>query len=175
MRRLAFGIHGLFLVVAVLLAGMGLLVHTSASAQGAGDEAMAGHPAVGAWSLATSDGEVSVLAFTSDGILLDTEQDGSGGAGSWNAADETTAAFTLVILGSEEDMPLSITVRGTFTVDAATDTASLEYSLTVLGGDGTLYFSGEGTGTATRIPVEGPELAGSPVAGFPVMSATPAP
>jgi hypothetical protein len=172
MRRIVLGIRGVLLGIAVLMAGIGVLAHSSL-AQGAADESLSGHPVVGAWSLLTEDGEISVVAFTSDGVLIDAEQDGSSGIGSWQAADDTTAAFTFILLASEEDSSYSITIRGTFAVNG--DTADVMYSVTAIGNDGTVFFAGEGTGTAARIPVEGPELAGSPVAGFPIMPATPEP
>jgi hypothetical protein len=172
MRRFAAGVCGAFLGLTLIVAGIAGV--NRVAAQSGEDLSPADHPVVGAWTLVTDEGDVSVIALTSDGVVLDTEQDGGSGIGTWQAQDEMTAAFTLIILVSEEDMSLSITVRGTITVDAATDTASLKYSLTAFG-DGTLFFAGDGAGTATRIPVEGPELAGSPVAGFPVMAATPEP
>jgi hypothetical protein len=158
----------------VLVTGTGLLARGGAAAQGS-NASMEGHPAVGAWILHIEDEEPSIIALTADGVMHDTEFDGTSGLGAWEAADDTTAAFTLIILLEEEDSSLSIQVRGTMTVDASGDTASLSFSLTALGDDGAVYFTGEETGTATRIQVEGPELMGSPVAGWPTTPATPMP
>lgn len=163
----------LVFVVALLVGAFGIATSAPVVARGTTSDSLANHPVVGAWML-SADGEPSVTAFTSDGIVMDSELDGSSGVGSWNAVDESTAAFTLILLATEDDNPMSIVIRGTMEIDASGDTGTLDYSFTVVALDGTVYFSASGTGSATRIPVEGPELVGSPVAGFPVIAGTPA-
>lgn len=171
---------GIAVVVALVVGAFSVHGSNHSFARGA-TGSLAEHPAVGTWAVDTG-GEASVFAFTSDGVMFDTEQDGSSGVGSWDAKDDSTATFTLVILNTDEGNAYSLVVRGEFAVDDSGDAASLTYSLTVLGTDGTVLYSESGAadaqggtaGHATRIPVEGPEIVGTPISGFPVFASTPA-
>lgn len=159
-------------VLALLIGTFAFHASSPAIAQDTSSDSLVGHPVVGAWAL-LAEGEVSVIAFTSDGIVMDSEQDGASGVGSWESSGDSSAAFTFIILATEEENALSIAIRGTMEVDASGDTATVDYSFTVVAADGTVYFADSGSAPASRIPVEGPELVGSPVAGFPVVSGTP--
>ena len=68
----------------------------------------------------------------------------------------------------------SIIIRAALEYDEATDTASGTYTVTGAGYDGTVFFTDDGTVTATRVPAEGPEMGGNPipalVVGTPVAS-----
>jgi hypothetical protein len=154
--------------LAILLSG--IMVGHRVNAQ---DQSMDGHPLVGSWILTGEDGETSVTAVTSDGVIVDAEADGSSGIGSWEATSETEGAVTLIIQGNypEFDFVGTVVVRGTLNVDTQSDTATLTYSMTGVSSDGAVAFADMGTASLIRLPIESVDAIGSPVAGYPTAAA----
>lgn len=155
-------------VVLLLLGAIAVLPGRS-SAQDATGASMLGHPLVGSW-IIDAGGETSLGAFTSDGIVIDTEATGLSGIGSWVATGDRSGTMTLITPYKEMEMDITgnVAIRATLEVNEAGDSMSLAGSITFFGLDGAVLFSGEVTGTAIRLPVEAPDMIGSPVAGFPV-------
>jgi hypothetical protein len=108
----------------------------------------------------------SLVVYTSDGIVLDPV---AGFAGTWEATGARSAVFTLS--GIFEDGTYLV-IRGPTEVDAATDTITGPYTVTIVAADGTVLNTVEGTGHSTRLPARSGEP-GTGLAGFPVW--TPAP
>jgi hypothetical protein len=129
--------------------------------------AMAGHPLVGTWILTDPNGTPSVTAFTSDGIVVETEIEGGVGVGSWQPTGERTAAVTFVVPIHEAGFEAIVVIRATGEVAADGATFTAEYSVTGQGPDGSVIFSDHGQVTGTRLPVEPVEAVGTPLAGFP--------
>jgi hypothetical protein len=165
MRRISM----LAVLLTVLLGG--LLVISGTPQIGAQDStpsaAMAGHPLVGTWIVTEAGGTPAVIAFTSDGIVVDTEIDGGTGVGSWHPTGDRSAALTFVIPVNESGFSGIIVIRATGEVDADGATFTAPYSITGQGADGTVIFSDQGQVTAVRMPVEPVEAMGTPLAGFP--------
>ena len=172
------------LVFAVVLTVIGSfavgLSHRGADAQDATPAAMVGHPLVGTWIVDPEPDNPanvpSIVVFTSDGIVIDPV---AGFAGSWEATGPRTAVFTLS--GIFEDGSGSyIAIRGPIEVDEATDTSTDPYTVTIVGADGTVLATDQGTARLTRLPAQSGDP-GMPLAGFPTWTqatpeaATPAP
>jgi hypothetical protein len=165
MRRISI----LAILTTVLLGG--LLVFSGAPRIGAQDStpaaAMAGHPLVGTWIVSETGGTPAVIAFTADGIVVDTEIDGGTGVGSWQPTGDRSAALTFVIPINESGFSGIIVIRASGEVSADGATFTAPYSVTGQGADGTVIFSDQGQVTAVRLPVEPVEAMGTPLAGFP--------
>lgn len=153
----------------LLLTGVVATLPGAAAAQDAADSSMSGHPLVGSW-IIDAGGETSLGAFTSDGIVIDTENTGLSGIGTWVATGDRTGTMTLITPFKEMEMDITgnVAIRATLEVNETGDSVSLAGSITFFGLDGTVLFSDDVTGTGIRLPVESPEMAGTPVAGFPV-------
>jgi hypothetical protein len=166
MRRVA---PVLILAVVVLLGLAALRQNPTAHAQDATPAAgsMAGHPLVGSWIVSDPGGTPALIAFTSDGIVIDTEIDGITGIGSWQPTGDSTAAVTFVLPVNEPGFAGIIVIRalGEVAVDGATFTAP--YTVTGVGADGSVVFTDQGEVSAVRVPVEPVEAGGTPIAGFP--------
>ena len=160
----------LAVVLTVMVVAFASHAPTAAIAGGTSSGPLDGHPAVGTWTVVL-DGELALFAFTDDGILIASDKEGTSALGAWDAPDDQNARFTLIGLISDEDGSFSTVLRGTMAIDAAGDTATIDLTGSLIGLDGTVYYSAGIPATATRLPVEGPELTGSPVAGFPTIAA----
>lgn len=162
-----------FLTVAfalLLFAGMS----APAVAQDATTE---GHPLVGTWILMTEGDGAAIATFSSDGTMIDAESSGEVGLGSWTATSPTsgTATFAIFFTDPESNTAGAIVIRATLDYDAATDTVAVTYNATGADQFGTVFFSDDGTGTATRLSVEDPSMGGAPLPGLVVApEATPA-
>jgi hypothetical protein len=135
---------------------------------------MVGHPMVGTWIVDPERDNTadvpSLVVFTPDGIVVDPV---AGFAGSWQATGPRTGVFTLS--GIDAGSGSYLVIRGTFEVDVATDTMSGPYSVTIVGADGTVLATTQGTNRLTRLPAQSGD-AGTPLAGFPAWTpATPTP
>ena len=175
MRRLAL----LVSLVAVFVGLMAVGVRPGAVAQEGTPAAMAGHPLVGTWLLTfpPESGMAPVLdSFTADGVIVQTEADGSGASGAWEATGERTARITIVFLAADEAGGLALvgTVRGEIEVDEAGDGFTGSFATEGTAPDGTVIPFGEGTAQGTRIEVQGREAMGTPMAGIAGIG-TPAP
>ena len=67
-----------------------------------------------------------------------------------------------------------IAIRGPIEVEEATDMINGPYTVTIVGADGTVQATVEGTGRSTRLPAESGEP-GMPLAGFPTWEPAPPP
>jgi hypothetical protein len=128
---------------------------------------MTGHPLVGTWVVTNPDGAPVVIAFTADGVVVDTEGDGGTGVGAWQPTGERTAAFTFVLPASDQEFIGIIGLRATAEVDASGATFTAPYSVSSQLPDGTAPLSDQGQVTGTRLPIEPVEAAGASLAGFP--------
>jgi hypothetical protein len=166
MRRIA----PVLIVAVVVLLGLAALGHnTTARAQDAtpAAAAMAGHPLVGSWIVSDPGGTPAMIAFTADGIVIDTEIDGITGIGSWQPTGDRTANVTFVLPTNEPGFSGIIVIRAAGEVSADGATFTAPYSVTGVGADGSVVFSDQGQVTAVRLPVEPVDAAGTPIAGFP--------
>jgi hypothetical protein len=165
MRRIA----PVLLVTVVVLLGLVVGRAATATAQNATPVAgtMAGHPLVGTWIVSEPGQAPSVVAFTSDGIVVDTEVEGGTGVGSWQPTGERTAALTFVVPINESGFEAIVVIRATGEVSADGATFTAQYSVTGQGPDGSVVFADEGQVTGVRVPVEPVEAKGTPLAGFP--------
>jgi len=157
----------LFLLLAI--AGGGTAAF--AAAQDATPASLSDHPIVGTWIL-VADGEPSVTAFTSDGIVIDTEMNGDPGLGSWRASDEDSAEMTMIIQSTYPEFGFSgtVVVRGVADVGSDGDSLSVAYSVTGISHDGTVVFDEAGTGTAYRLKIEAADMGGNAVPGYPAIA-----
>jgi len=147
--------------------GLGLALATRpAAAQDATPAAMAGHPLVGTWIVDPEPDNPanvpSLVTYSSDGIVIDPV---AGFAGSWEPTGPTTAVFTLSGIPGDGSGGY-IAIRGPIEIDEATDTTTGPYTVTIVGADGTVQATVEGTGRAIRLPAQSGEP-GMPLAGFP--------
>lgn len=167
----------LLAVLTVVLVGLVALDHTpgSAAQNGTPTAGLAGHPLVGTWIVNDPSGTPSVTTFTSDGIVIDTETGGGTGLGSWQATGARTASFTFVIQTSDPTQHFTGTViiRGTAEVDTSGNSLTSSFSYTVVQENGTVLASGKGQVTGTRLPVESPDKAGTPLVGYPTVVPSP--
>ena len=168
-RPPVFATFVLAAVLALLGAFAAGLPHRDAGAQDATPDAMADHPLVGTWIVDPEPDNPantpSLVVYTADGIVLDPV---AGFAGSWQATGPRTAVFTLS--GIFEETGSYLVIRGPVEVEEATDTIDGPYTVTIVGADGTVLATDQGTGHATRLLAESGE-AGRPLAGFPTWPA----
>ena len=118
-----------------------------------------GHPIVGAWILIVDDdpeAPPTLSAFSADGIYHDSEFEGGGGMGAWEATGPTSAALTLVQQFPTEDDESAeqVTIRATIEVDPDGQSFTGEYTIELAGEGAPAGEYGPGTVTGTRIVVE---------------------
>jgi hypothetical protein len=159
-------------VLAVLIVALvGLVAFGRSPGTGAQDgtptAGMAGHPLVGTWIVNDPTGSPSLTAFTADGVVTDVETEGGAGLGSWKPTGERTAAFTLVIVIADPQFSATIQINATVEIDATGNSGTADYTYTAVLPDGTVAESGSGSVTIARLPVQGLDAKGTPIAGFP--------
>jgi hypothetical protein len=159
----------------LMLAGSSALV-ARVTAQDAASTADS--PIVGVW-VAPPRGEEagSITSFSADGSLVDHETDGTAALGAWEATGPTSANATFVFFANDEEFTGNVIVRATLEYDEATDSISASYGITGTLPDGTVVWSSEelSTITLTRLPVEGPGMAGGPIEGSSMVHIPPIP
>jgi hypothetical protein len=183
MRRLVVSLS----VVVVLLLGVGATLGKGATAQEATPDtsammAMAAHPFVGTWIVDTmSESQTAspeIAIATSDGRAAGLGANRVA-AGTWEVAGPRTADLTLVTVFDNAEGAGYVVIRGAHEVDETGDAWTCECTFTVVGADGTVLDSGVAPASARRLPLEGVEMAGSPLAGLapwtPAAAATPTP
>jgi hypothetical protein len=131
---------------------------------------MAGHPIIGTWivdnDINAPANRPSLVTFSSDGIVIDPV---AGFAGSWEATGELTGVFTLSGISADN----YLLIRGPLEVDEAGQPVAGAYTVTVVGADGAVLDTVEGTGQFSRFPARSGEP-GTGLVGFPTWSpATP--
>ena len=151
-----------------------------AAAQGATPATGGAHPLVGAWGardVRNETGGPSLLAFTGDGIALESTPLGYGPMGAWRPTGPRSAEATLVNALVDPDTGA---YQGTFVrryrieVDAAGAGWTADYTATVVDAlDGVLETATE-RAFGVRLPVEAPEADAAPLAGVAALG-TPAP
>lgn len=153
---------GLALLVLTAIGGGGL----AASDLDTGPAA-ANHPLVGTWIVDTvSAGEndsPEISVVTSDGGVI-----GQGAnrvaAGRWQPIDDHAAELTLVSVFEKDGVGRYVIVRGTHTVDETGDAWTCACTFTVVGADGTVLDSGSAPANGRRLPLQGENLVGQPLA-----------
>jgi hypothetical protein len=143
---------------------------------------MANHPFVGTWvvdTLVASENDSPEIAIvTPDGRLAGLGANRVAG-GTWEAIDAQTAMLTLVTVFDNANGAGYAVIRGPHLVDASGDAWTCECTVTIVGADGAVQQALHTQATGQRIPLEGPEMIGTPLAEMPtwvsLMAATPTP
>jgi hypothetical protein len=170
MRRVSLALS----LLVVMLLGLVTLAH-GVTAQDATETpeldlvTQEGHPLVGSWIVSEEGSTPSIATFTSDGTVVDVETETTA-AGSWEATGDNTADATFAGFFTGEGFSVYVVIRASITVSDDGETFDAPYSFTVVGNDGTVLESGNGTVTAVRMPVEPVEAGGSPLEGMPTWS-----
>jgi hypothetical protein len=154
--------------------GLALAATTrQAAAQDASPVPIAVHPLVGTWIVDRDiDGSTdapTMLVHTADGSTIDSLFDV---CGAWQPTGPRSAHVTLVGL-IDGGAGGSIVIRASVEIDDAGTTLAGSDTLTIVGTDGTVLNTIQGHSRATRLVVQGPEAAGTPLPGVPTW--TPAP
>jgi hypothetical protein len=159
----------------LLLAGGGGIARQALAQDAA---STANSPIVGVW-VAPPRGEESgsITSFSADGSLVDHETDGAAALGAWEATGPTSAIATFVFFANEDDFTGTSTIRATLEYDQATDSITASYSGSAALPDGTVVWTSEEliTATLTRLPVQGPEMAGASIGGSSMVHIPPPP
>lgn len=141
------------------------------AAQDATPAAMADHPFVGTWIVDT----ISASENDSPEIAVITPDGGGIGLGAnrvagarWEATGDRTAEVTLVSVFEQNGVGGYVVVRGPHTVDETGDAWTCECTFTVVGADGTVLDSGSAPASARRLPLQGMDMVGSPLAEMPI-------
>src|SRR5215218_3596763 len=140
------------------------------------------HPLVGTWVVdtisASENDSPEIAVVTSDGGVIGLGANRVAG-GRWQAIDEQSAELTLVTVFEQDGVGRYVIVRGPHTVDETGDAWTCDCTFTVVGADGTVLDSGSAPASARRLPLQGMDLVGEPLAEVsvwvPVMVATPTP
>jgi hypothetical protein len=141
------------------------------------------HPFVGTWVVdtisASENDSPEIAVVTADGGVIGQGANRVAG-GRWQAIDDHTVELTLVSVFEQEGVGGYIIVRGPHTVDESGDAWTCECTFTVVSADGTVLDSGDAPASGRRLPLQGRDQVGSPLAEVPVWvpimaEATPAP
>ena len=160
--------RSLVLLVALIATGaFGL----STSAQDATPTDTASHPIVGTWivdtATATDTDSPEIGIFHGDGTMVGLGANRSAG-GSWEVIDDRSVALTLVTVSDQGGVGAYVVVRGTHVLD---DTGNVwtcdDCAFTVVAADGTVLDSGTAPASATRLPVQTPDMVGTPLSEVP--------
>ena len=153
---------GLALLVLTAIGGGGL----AASDMDTGPAA-ATHPLVGTWVVdtisASENDSPEIAVVTADGGVI-----GQGAnrvaAGRWQPLDDHAAELTLVSVSESGGVGRYVIVRGTHTVDETGDAWTCACTFTVVGADGTVLDSGSAPANGRRLPLQGEDQVGQPLA-----------
>lgn len=155
-------------LVVVLVAWAAIARGTTTSAQDDAD--LADHPLVGAWMIDTDgtdpENTPSLAVFSSDGLYVQHDYDGSAAVGSWEATGDDSAAMTAhqQFPGDDGEFGGTAVIRAEIEVAEDGETLTATYTAEFLNPDGTTSGElGPGEAEGTRIGVE---PMGSPVASF---------
>lgn len=151
----------LFLVLTVALFGVLTRTADRSSAQDATPPAastLAGFPLVGAW-LADTDvndpnNPPSLFIFTSDGIYMQSNADGSDGYGTWRVTGPNTAELTILFNSTDESGKNANTDTVRARIEVAPDGQSFTAQYTLESSRGPAGEYGPGMVSGTRINVE---------------------
>jgi hypothetical protein len=158
--------------------GVGLALAATARTAAAQDgtpAAMVGHPVVGTWIVDRNPDDQTdsptVNIFTADGGVFDPLL-AVGGA--WQATGPRAATVTLLGL-IDNGAGGYLAIRSAIEVDEAGTTLAGSHAVTIVAPDGTVLNTIQGHGRSTRLVVQGPEAAGTPLPGVPTWTPAPPP
>jgi hypothetical protein len=161
-RRLMMVSVALMVMALVASGGGGL----ATSAQDA-TPTTATHPLVGTWIvdtiLASENDSPEIAVFTADGGVIGQGANRAAG-GRWQAIDDYSAELTLVSVFEKAGVGRYTIVRGPHTVDETGDAWTCECTFTVVSADGTVLDSGSAPASGRRLPLQGMDLVGQPLA-----------
>jgi hypothetical protein len=171
----------IFSIIVALAGAVGLNTRAVTVAQDATPGA-ATHPFVGTWivdTISASDTDSPEIAVvTADGGVIGQGANRVAG-GRWEAVDEHTVNLTLATVFDNAEGAGYLVVRGPHTVDETGDAWTCECTFTVVAADGTVLDSGSAPASGRRLPLQGVDMMGQPLAEVPAwtsaMAATPAP
>jgi hypothetical protein len=173
----------LVLMVGVLMvSAVGMSLPSRAVAQ-EGTPTTAEHPFVGTWVVdtisASQNDSPEIAVVTPDGGVIGLGANRVAG-GRWQAIDEQAAELTLVTVFEQDGVGRYVIVRGPHTVDETGNAWTCDCTFTVVSADGTVLDSGDAPASGRRLPLQGRDQVGSPLAEVPVWvpvmaEATPAP
>jgi hypothetical protein len=143
----------------------------STSAQDATPTDTANHPIVGTWivdtATATDTDSPEIGIFHADGTMVGLGANRVAG-GSWEVIDDRSVTLTLVTVSDQGGVGDYVVVRGTHVLD---DTGNRwtcdDCSFTVVAADGTVLDSGTAPASAVRLPMQGPDMVGTPLSEMP--------
>lgn len=163
-------IHQGVIVGFVGLAALGGTVPETV-AQEATPAAIGSHPFVGTWVVdtisASENDSPEIAVITPDGGVIGLGANRVAG-GRWQAIDDQSVDLTLVTVFEQAGVGRYVVVRGPHTVDATGDAWTCACTFTVVGADGTVLDSGDAPASGRRLPLQGGELVGSPLAEVPL-------
>lgn len=162
----------------VSAAGLGLAFSSNARTTAAQDDAISNHPIVGAWLVQNEpidSAEVTYAIFHADGTYTDIHSIAGPGIGVWTATGDDTVAVTFKAINTSftagEYRAGTVTVHGSYTVDADGQRYAGTYRVAVVDVAGITLGNFGSTTSATRLVVELDQASGTPDAA----SATPRP
>lgn len=130
----------------------------------------ASHPFVGTWivdTISASDTDSpEVAVVTADGGVAGLGANRVAG-GRWQPIDDRTAELTLVSVFDIEAGAGYLVVRGPHTVAETGDSWSCDCTFTVVGANGAVLDSGRAPATGRRLPLQGVDMMGQPMAEVP--------
>jgi hypothetical protein len=128
------------------------------------------HPLVGTWVVdtisASENDSPEIAVITADGGVIGLGANRVAG-GRWQAIDEHSAELTLVSVFEKEGVGRYVIVRGPHTVDETGDAWTCKCTVTVVSADGTVLDSAAVPASGRRLPLQGMDLVGQPLAEVP--------
>jgi hypothetical protein len=122
------------------------------------DITLENHPLVGAWLLVNESdptGQPLLVAFTSDGIVQQTDADGIAGFGTWEPIGPASAGLTVLqLIPDSAGTPATVTIHASIQVAPDGQSFTADYTLELAEGDLPPGQYGPGSASATRIEVE---------------------
>ena len=128
------------------------------------------HPLVGTWVVdtisASENDSPEIAVITADGGVIGLGANRVAG-GRWQAIDDHAAELTLVSVFEKEGVGRYVIVRGPHTVDQTGAAWTCECTVTVVSADGTVLDSASVPASGRRLPLQGMDLVGQPLAEVP--------
>jgi len=128
------------------------------------------HPLVGTWIVDTisarENDSPEIAVITADGGVIGLGANRVAG-GRWQAIDEHAAELTLVSVFEKEGVGRYVIVRGPHTVDQTGAAWTCECTVTAVSADGTVLDSASVPASGRRLPLQGMDLVGQPLAEVP--------
>jgi hypothetical protein len=154
--------------------GLGVTLGATHSVAAQADAERATHPIVGAWFIQNEpldSAEVNYAIFHADGTYTDIHSIAGPGIGVWQATGERTVALTFKAINTSFEAGNyragTVTVRGSYDVDADGQRFAGTYSVTITNPTGLDLGGFTSTTSAARLMVETDPTSGTPEAGMP--------